>query len=185
MRHRHALATRALALRLLAAAPVVGLAAALPLALTACDSNGGYRAADVDIYATEFNADLQSAPADGKFRIREFDVPAISDAVMNAGMVMAYFYDDVSRTWTAMPYTYGIDNSTLQATDFTVTLGFAFKRRTFQVFYESSVPAADVPVERRPSRRVKLVVVGPDLAASKQGLDWSNYAAVSAAFNLR
>ncbi len=185
MRHRHALASRALALRLFAAAvPVLGVAA-LPLALTACDSNNGYRAADVDIYATEFDAALQSAPADGKFRIVEFDVPAITDGVLRAGMVMAYFYDDVSRTWTAMPYTYGIDNSTLQATDFTVTLGFAFKRRTFQVFYESSIAAADVPAERRANRRIKLVVVGPDLAASKQGLDWTNYAAVAAALNLR
>ncbi len=180
MRTRHALASRTLALRLLAAAPLAGLS----LSLTACDTNS-YTAADVDVYSTEFTASLQSAPADGKFRIVEFDVPAINNGVVNAGMVMAYFYDETSGTWTAMPYTYGIDNSTLQATDFTVSLGFAFKRRTFQVFYESSINAADVPAERRPNRRIKLVVVGPDLAASKQGLDWSDYAAVSAAFNLR
>lgn len=176
MRHRFA----SLALRLATALPVAGLA----VSLAACDSNT-YTAADVDIYSRELTANLQSATADGKFRIVEFDVPAITNGVVNAGMVMAYFYDDVSGTWTAMPYTYAVDNSTLQATDFTVTLGFAFRQRTFQVFYESSIPAADVPSERRPNRRIKLVVVGPDLAASKKGLDWSDYASVKAALGLR
>ena len=181
MRTRHALASRTLALRLLAAAPLAGLA----VGLTACDTNT-HTAADVDVFSRDLGTvALQSAPADGKFRIVEFDVPAITDGVVNAGMVMAYFYEPDSGTWTAMPYTYGVDNSTAQATDFIVTLGFAFKRRTFQVFYESSINAADVPAERRPNRRIKLVVVGPDLAASKQGLDWSDYAAVRAAFNLR
>lgn len=182
---RHRVASRSLALRLLAAVPLAGLGAGLVTGLTACDSTT-HTAADVDIYNRDLGTvDLLSAPADGKFRIVEFDVPAITDGVVNAGMVMAYFYDDTSGTWTAMPYTYAVDNSTLQATDFTVTLGFAFKRRTFQVFYESSIDAADVPAERRPNRRIKLVVVGPDLVASKKGLDWSDYASVKAALGLR
>ena len=42
-----------------------------------------------------------------------------TDRVAEVGLVMCYFFEQ--GTWTAMPYTYGVDNTTAQAVDYTIT----------------------------------------------------------------
>jgi len=147
----------------------------LAVFVSACDTNSR-SAADIDLYVTEVNFDVARATVNGTVLSQQYSVPAI-DA--NYGVVLAYFYEQ--GTWTAMPYTYAVDDPQQKAVSYTISLGHAYSNRTFEVFYESS--AADVNLRQQPNRRIKVVVLGPDLAA-KQGVDYSDYEAVKRAFHL-
>lgn len=157
------------------------LLALLPI-LAACEINT-HSEMDPDIYSTEFNFRLADATINGPVASVQYDVPVLDSRVADVGLVMCYFYEQ--GTWTAMPYTYGIDNPGAQAVDFTITLGYAFRTRSLEVFYEASTDQA--PLRNQPDRRIKLVIVGPDVAGhyNKQGLDWTNYEAVKTALRLK
>lgn len=157
------------------------LLALLPV-LSACEINS-YSDANPEIYSTEFNFRLADATVNGAVASAQYDVPVLDSRVVEVGLVMCYFYEQ--GTWTAMPYTYAVDNTTAQAVDYTITLGYAFRTRSLEVFYEASTSTA--PLRTQPDRRVKLVVVGPSVASgyNKQGLDWTDYEAVRKALRLK
>lgn len=157
------------------------LLALLPI-LAACEINT-HSEADPDIYSTEFNFRVADATINGPVASVQYDVPVLDSRVVDLGLIMCYFYEQ--GTWTAMPYTYGVDNPQAQALDYLVTLGFAFRTRTLEIFYEAST--ANAPLRTQPDRRVKLVIVGPNVAGhySKQGLDWTDYEAVRKALRLK
>lgn len=139
----------------------------------ACDM--GHTVNNTDAYITEVQFDVSKATLNGTVLSQQYSVPAIDNS---AAAVLCYFYEQ--GTWTAMPYTYAVDDAKLQAVSYTISLGHAFSYQTLQVFYESS--AADVNLRNQPSRRIRVVVLG-DYAA-KQNVDFSDYNAVKAAFNL-
>jgi len=149
--------------------------ALMTLFVAACDTTSNRTIIDTDVYVTEVDFNVASATLNGTVLSQQFAVPAIDN---NAAAVLAYFYEQ--GTWTAMPYTYAVDDAQLQAVSYTISLGHAFSNQTFEAFYESS--AADVNLRQQPSRRIRVVVLG-DYAA-KQNVDFSDYNAVKAAFHL-
>lgn len=155
------------------------LLALLPL-VAACDVTD-QRAADVDVYTTEFAFRVSSAQLNstGTVLSEQYDVPMLNRRVVDVGAVLCYFREN--DTWTAMPYTYAVDRTDATAVDYAVSLGFAFEDRFLEVFYEASATGV---VGNQPDRRIKLVLIGPDLA-NKQNVDYSDYEAVKRAYGLK
>jgi hypothetical protein len=127
-------------------------------------------------FVVEFDA--SAAAVNGLFVSATYDAPEISPRVVESGMVTAYVREQ--GTWTAMPYTYGVESPDLPAVDFTVTLGYAYEVDFVEVFFEVSTPAA---IETLGDRTVKFVVLDGS-PASYATVNWADYASVAARFGL-
>lgn len=96
-----------------------------------------------------FDVNTAVESEDGLVLFSEYDAPEITNNVVTAGLVMAYYFEETSGTWTAMPYTYGEESQDLNAVDYTLTFGYAFNTGFMQIFYEASAPfALDFAVSR-------------------------------------
>lgn len=96
-----------------------------------------------------FDVSTAVESTDGLVLFSEYDTPEITNNVVTAGLVMAYYFEETSGTWTAMPYTYGEESQNVEAVDYTLTFGYAFNTGFMQVFYEASAPfALDFAVSR-------------------------------------
>lgn len=147
-----------------------------------------------------FDSGAATLSSDELVLFTEYDAPEINRGVVENGIVMAYYFEETSETWTAMPYTYGEESQELNAVDYTLTFGYAFNTGFLQVFYEASAPfALDFAV----SRDVRVVVLEGDpfaastAALSKSGapvlerleavypeVDWQDYRDVAKRFDL-
>lgn len=143
--------------------------------------------------------DVESAQVgpDGLVLFDNYDAPEITSNVLTNGLVMCYYFES-NNTLTAMPYTYGEDQSSVG--EYTLTFGFAFDVDLVQIFYEGSKPSAlDFAVDRD----VRVVVMEGDpftsasKAASAEGVskldalqeaypevDWADYYDVAEHFDL-
>ena len=160
------------------------LLAALTVALTSCDSDD-YREEPRDrpvVQSFFVNFDLDDANFEGPFASISEDAPEITPDVVENGLVMAYFRE--ADTWTALPYTYGVESPDRPAVDYTVTLGYAFEANFFEVFYELSVDDEQVWSEIPAQRRIKVVVFSGEAVRRNQSLDFKDYGAVQQHFQL-
>lgn len=160
--------------------PLAALCALVLLA--ACENNivgpqGPPGNANVRAYTFTFSPDdaqIREAVASV-----QYEVPAITPLVVDEGAVLMYFRDQ--GTWTAMPYTFGVESPDLPAVDYTVSLGFGYDDRFLEVFYEASTTSVDL--RTLPDRTVRAVVIDGFFGA-KAGVDWADYEAVRAHFGL-
>ena len=168
------------------------LLAALTVALTGCDSDD-YREEPRDRTAVQqFTVDfvLGEASFEGPFASTSYDAPEITPEVVDDGLVMAYVRE--ADTWTALPYTYGVEFPEDQntgdeaAVDYTVTLGFSYEVGFFEVFYELSDYDDYVwdQLEELGPRLVKVVVFSEETVQRNQSLDFKDYGAVQQHFHL-
>jgi hypothetical protein len=75
------------------------------------------------VYSFTVDFFMEDAQFNGPIASVQYDAPEISPRVVEEGAVMAYFREQ--ETWTALPYTYGVESADLPAVDRTVTLGLA------------------------------------------------------------
>lgn len=122
---------------------------------------------------------MDEAAVDGPVASVQYDAPEITPQVVETGAVMAYFREQ--DTWTALPYTYGVESPELPAVDYTVTLGYAYEEGFLEVFYETSTEAV---IDQLPDQTIKVVVIEDLAAAQSAGVDLSDYGAVKAHFGL-
>jgi hypothetical protein len=121
---------------------------------------------------------LSTATANSSVLSSSYAFPEITQSVEDNGFVQAYFREQ--DTWTAMPYTYGVESQSLDAVDYTLSFGYAWEVGQVEIFYEASAPfALDFAVDRT----VK-VVIADAASASVSGIDWSDYSAVKERFQL-
>lgn len=116
---------------------------------------------------TSFDVIFEVAAAEegpnGLVLFSNYDAPEITSNVLTNGIVMAYYFES-NNTLTAMPYTYGEDQS--NEGRYTLTFGYAFDLDLVQIFYEGSRPGAlDFAVDR--DVRVVVLEGDPFSAASK------------------
>src|SRR5690625_3539637 len=74
---------------------------------------------------------------DGNVASVQFDAPEITRGVVEHGAVLVYFREQ--GTWTAMPFTIGVEALHVEAVDFTISIGYAFERRLVETFVEISI----------------------------------------------
>jgi hypothetical protein len=109
----------------------------------------------------------------------QYTVPELTPYVVDEGAVLLFFRDQ--GTWTAMPYTYGVESLDLPAVDYTVSLGFGYDDNFLEIFYEVSTPAVDMGTLA--DRDIKVVIID-GFPLSKTGIDLSDWEIVKATFGL-
>ena len=156
---------------------------ALVAALTGCDSNEYDDPRDRPAMRSfEVTFDLDEASFEGPIASIAYDAPEITREVVRNGMVMAYVRE--ADTWTALPYTYGVEAPDRPAVDYTVTLGHAHDVHFFEVFYELSVNDEQVWSEIPQERRIKVVAFSGAAVQRNQHLNFRDYEAVKQHFEL-
>ena len=135
---------------------------------------------EIDFGSVEFVFSMSDAVINGDVASAQFNVPAINRAVVENGAVLAYFREQ--GTWTAMPFTFGVESPDLPAVDFTITMGFGFDEGFLEVFYEASSEAANL--EDQPDRFIKVVILDDLSIPAVANLDLSNYEQVKQTLQL-
>jgi hypothetical protein len=166
----------------------VTLFVVLPLLLVGCDSQTGPPGppgprgpegppgdAAVETFIVDFI--VEDASQNGTVISQAYDAPEVTRGVVEQGMVTAYYREQ--GTWTAMPYTYGVESPDLAAVDYTVTFAYAYEEGFVELFYEVSNEAAFPSLV---DREVKFVVLYGSPATFS--VDWSDYSEVAQRFNL-
>ena len=158
---------------------LVVFAAALLVAAGGCDTTDNYYESGTHVFTRNVTFSMADAVQNGDVASVQFDVPDVTSNVVNNGTVLVFFREQ--DTWTAMPYTFGVDNPEIEAVDYLVTLGYAYERGLLEVFYEASTDAVDLLDQ--PDRLLKLVIID-DFGAGKTGIDLKDYEQVKAYFGL-
>ena len=129
---------------------------------------------------------LRDAAFNGTVASQGYTVPAITRSVVDQGAVLAYFRDQ--RTWTALPFTIGIENADVLAVDYTFTIGYAYDDGFLEFFIEASTEsdvAWDEIIDLLPAEYLmKVVVIDGFGAAQEAGIDPADFEAIQAFYGL-
>ena len=129
---------------------------------------------EINFGSAEFVFSMADAVINEDVASAQFNVPAINRAVVENGAVLAYFREQ--GTWTAMPFTFGVESPDIAAVDFTITMGFGFDEGFLEVFYEASSFAANL--EEQPDRIIKVVILDDLSIPAVANLDLNDYESV-------
>ncbi len=149
----------------------------LLLALTAagCTIDSNKRAAEV--LSVNLAFDFDDAAYVGTVASASYQMPEITRSVVDHGAVLMYFREQ--GTWTALPYSFGVESADLAAVDYTVSIGFGYDHRLVEVFVELSTDEVwDDVLGRLPLGYDLKAVIINDRAFRKTGPDPTNYEAV-------
>lgn len=114
-----------------------------------------------------------------------FRIPEITPSVVDRGAVLLYFRDQ--GTWTALPYTLGIESKDMAVVDYTFTIGYAYEDALLEVFVEASTDddvAWEELLSLLPTQYQMKVVIVDALSFRVSEVDYDNYEDVQAYFNL-
>ena len=145
---------------------------------------------NANVYSINARFDLN---ADGVFSDFvanvSYDMPEFTPPVVDDGAVLVYIRDR-SDTWTALPFTFGVEKIDEPVVDYTFTLGYAMEVGRLDVFVEASSNDDVVwdEILQDPflgvSRQLKIVVIEGFFFA-KDGPDLRDYEAVKAYYGLQ
>ena len=149
---------------------------------------------DDDIAAPEYRATVRALQVTFSFNdatytatvaSEKFRIPEITPSVVDRGAVLLYFRDQ--GTWTALPYTLGIESKNLAAVDYTFTIGYAYDDALLEVFVEASTDdnvAWEELLSLLPAQYQMKAVIVDALHFRTSEVDYSDYEDVQAYFNL-
>lgn len=139
------------------------------------DSDSG-----TELRTAEFIFSVEEATFNDDVASAQYSIPDITPVVVDQGAVLGFFREQ--GTWTAMPYTFGVESPDLPAVDYTITMGYGYDDGIVEVFYEAST--VEAPIDLQPDRRIKIVILD-DLAFSRQAnIDLTDYESLKKHFNL-
>ena len=142
---------------------------------------------NANVFSFNFSFSLDQAVFNGAVASGQFDVPEITPSVVDGGAVLVYFRDQ--GTWTALPFTVGVESGDLAAVDYTFTMGYAYDDAFLEVFVEAStdddIVWDDILTLLPPSYDMKIVVIDGFFAGKKLDVDLRDYEAVKAYFGLK
>ena len=129
---------------------------------------------------------LENATFNETVASEKFEVPAVTPSVVDRGAVLVYFRDQ--GTWTALPFTIGIESSEMPVVDYTFTIGYGYDDSLVEIFVEASTADSlvweDIVSILPQSYVMKIVVIDGFAADEHQDLDLSDYQAVEEYFSL-
>lgn len=132
-----------------------------------------------------FIFDLDIDTRSGAVASAAFDMPEITPSVTDNGAVIVYFFDQ--GTWTALPFTIGLESLDEPLVDYTVTFGYAFDDALLEVFLEASTDDDIVweEIDGFFGGGVDMrAVILNGVAAGQATVDFADYDAVMHHFNL-
>jgi len=136
-------------------------------------------AGNANVFSLNFDFLMADASFNGAVASVQYDVSDITFDVVEDGAVLMFFRDQ--GTWTAMPYTFGVESQDLPAVDYTISLGFGFELGFLEVFYEASTDAVDLA--GLPDREMKAVII-EGFFFGKKSIDLTNWSVVKETFRL-
>ncbi len=136
-------------------------------------------AGNANVFSLGFDFLTADAVFNGAVASVQYEVPDLTASVVDNGAILLFFRDQ--GTWTAMPYTFGVESLDLPAVDYTISLGFGFEVGFLEVFYEASTDAVDLA--QLPDREIKLVVIDGHFYGKNQ-LDLTDWNVVKELYNL-
>ena len=131
-------------------------------------------------YAFNLIFSMDDASFNGPVASVPFDVPEIDAWTVSNGAVLVFFRDQ--GTWTALPYTFGVESPDLPAVDYTIAMGYGYDPGVLEVFYEASTEA--VALENLPDRQLKVVIIEA-WPVGKRDFNRQDWASVKAYFGLQ
>ena len=134
---------------------------------------------NANVFSLNFDFLLADAIFNGTVASVQYDIPDISASVVDEGAVLMFFRDQ--GTWTAMPYSYGVESQDVPAVDYTVSFGFGYEVGFLEVFYEVSIDAIDVSDL---TDRVMKAVIIDGFPFGKSSVDLTDWETVKNLFNL-
>ncbi len=142
---------------------------------------------NANVISFNFNFSFDEAVFNGAVASEQYTVPEITPSVVDGGAVLVYFRDQ--STWTALPFTVGVESSDLAAVDYTFTLGFGYDDGFLEVFVEASsdddVVWDDILTLLPPDYEMKIVIIDGFFLGKNSTLDLRDYKAVKAHFGLK
>ncbi len=142
---------------------------------------------NANVFSLNFVFSLDDATFNGPVASAQFDVAAITPSVVDNGAVLVYFRDQ--GTWTALPFTVGVESPDINAVDYTFTLGYGYDDAFLEVFLEAStddpVVWDDIRAQLPPSYQMKAVIIDGFFLGKNTDLDLRDYEAVKVYFGLK
>ncbi len=135
---------------------------------------------NANVFTLNFLFTTADATINGSVASVQFDVPDLIPSVVDDGALLLFFRDQ--GTWTAMPYTFGVESPDLPAVDYTVSLGFGYEVGFLEVFYEASSTAVDLTTLA--DREMKAVVID-GYPFGKSSVDLTDWNTVKHLFHLK
>ncbi len=135
---------------------------------------------NANVFSLNFEFNMLDADINGTVASVQYNVPDITPSVVDEGAVLLFFRDQ--GTWTAMPYTFGVESPDLPAVDYTVSMGYGYDDHFLEVFYETSTEA--VNFLSLPDRTIKAVVID-GFPFGKKSVDLTNWNVVKELFQLK
>jgi hypothetical protein len=135
---------------------------------------------NANVFSLNFNFLMSDAEVNGTVASVQYNVPDISPLVVDEGAVLLFFRDQ--GTWTAMPYTFGVESPDLPAVDYTVSFGYGYDDGFLEVFYETSTDA--VNFDSLPDRTIKAVIID-GFAYGKRSVDLTDWNVVKELYHLQ
>lgn len=135
---------------------------------------------NANVFSLNFEFNMADADINGTVASVQYNVPDINSLVVDEGAVLLFFRDQ--GTWTAMPYTFGVESPDLPAVDYTVSFGYGYDDQFLEIFYETSTDAVDF--SSLPDRTIKAVVID-GFSYGKKGIDFANWNAVKEFYQLK
>jgi len=135
---------------------------------------------NANVFSLNFDFLVADASINGSVASVQYNVPDISPLVVDEGAVLLFFRDQ--GTWTAMPYTFGVESPDLPAVDYTVSFGYGYDDGFLEVFYETSTDAVDF--DSLPDRTIKAVIID-GFAYGKKSIDLTDWNVVRDVFQLK
>ncbi len=141
---------------------------------------------NANVIAFNVTFSFDRAVFNGAVASEQFDVPEITPSVVDGGAVLVYFRDQ--GTWTALPFTVGVESSDLAAVDYTFTMGYAYDDGFLEVFVEAStdddIVWDDILTLLPAGYEMKVVIIDGFFVGKNSTLDLRDYEAVKAYFGL-
>lgn len=128
----------------------------------------------------EFIFSMNDAIINGDVASVQFQAGTVTPNVVDNGAVLAFFREQ--GTWTAMPYTFAVENPDIPAVDYTISLGYGYDDGLIEVFYEASTPEA--PLIDQPDRRIKAIVIEDLGYLANANINLNDYEAVKSFLDL-
>jgi len=142
---------------------------------------------NANVIAFNVTFSFDQAVFNGAVASDQFNVPEITPSVVDGGAVLVYFRDQ--GTWTALPFTVGVESNDLAAVDYTFTMGYGYDDGFLEVFVEAStdddVVWDDILTLLPPDYEMKVVIIDGFVLGKNLDLDVRDYEAVKAYFNLK
>ena len=141
---------------------------------------------NANVFSFNFIFSFDAAVFNGAVASQQFDVPEITPSVVDGGAVLLYFRDQ--GTWTALPFTVGVESNDLAAVDYTFTMGYGYDDSFLEVFVEASTDADvvwdDILTLLPASYDMKIVIIDGFVLGKNLDLDLRDYEAVKTYFGL-